>query len=117
MATILSFKTDQEIAQDLASWCAKQRLSQNLSQKDVYERAAIASSTYKKFEQTGETSLLRFIAILRAIGRIDVIEQILNTQPQISPMQRLTGNLWRTTYSGSHFSAWHSFTKRKWTTF
>ena len=91
MAIIISFKTDREIAHELANWCAKQRLSQNLTQQDVYARADIASSTYKKFEQTGETSLLRFIAILRAIGRLDVVEQILNTQPQVSPMQRLTG--------------------------
>lgn len=92
MANILSFKTDSEIAHDLASWVARQRLSQNLSQRNVYERAGIASSTFKKFEQSGESSLLRFIAILRAIGRLDVIEQLLNTEPQLSPMQRLTGN-------------------------
>ena len=91
MAKIISFKTDHEIGHDLADWVAKQRLSQNLSQQDVYDRAAIASSTYKKFEQTGEISLLRFIAVLRAIGRLDVVEQILGTQPQVSPMQRLTG--------------------------
>jgi len=91
MANILSFKTDTEIALDLAEWAAKQRLSQNLTQQDVYDRADIASSTYKRFEQTGEISLLRFIAILRAIGRLDVVEQILNIQPQVSPMQRLMG--------------------------
>ena len=91
MAIILSFKSDSEIAQELAQWVAKQRLAQNLSQQDVYERAGIASSTFKKFEQSGEISLLRFIAVLRAIGRLDMIEQILNAQPQVSPMQRLTG--------------------------
>jgi len=91
MANIISFKTDDEIAQDLASWVAAQRLAQNLTQQDVYQRAGIAGSTFKKFEQTGESSLQRFIAILRAIGRLDVLAQILNTQPQISPMQRLTG--------------------------
>ena len=91
MAIIISFKTDPEIAQDLATWCANQRLSQNLTQQEVYDRADIASSTYKKFEQTGEISLVRFIAVLRAIGRLDVVEQILKLQPQVSPMQRLTG--------------------------
>lgn len=91
MANILSFKSDAEIAEQLAQWVAKQRLSQNLSQQDIYQRASIAASTYKKFEQSGETSLVRFIAILRAIGRLDVLEQILSIQPQLSPMQKLTG--------------------------
>lgn len=91
MANILSFKSDAEIAEALAQWVAKERLAQNLSQKDIYQRAAIASSTYKKFEQTGETSLVRFIAILRAIGRLDSLEQILSSEPKISPMQKLTG--------------------------
>jgi len=91
MAIIISFKTDAEISQDLAKWVAQQRLAQNLTQHDIYTRAGIASSTFKKFEQTGECSLQRFIAIARALGRLDVLEQIINTQPQPSPMQRLTG--------------------------
>lgn len=91
MANILSFKSDAEIAEELAKWVAKERLTQNLSQQDIYQRAAIAGSTYKKFEQTGETSLIRFIAVLRAIGRLDILEQILSSQPKVSPMQKLTG--------------------------
>ena len=91
MANIISFKSDTEIAHDLAHWIAKERLAQNLSQQDIYRRAAIAGSTYKKFEQTGETSLVRFIAVLRAIGRLDVLEQLLASQPRVSPMQKLTG--------------------------
>ena len=91
MAIILSFKSDAEIAEELAQWIARERLAQNLSQQDIYKRAAIAGSTYKKFEQTGETSLARFIAVLRAIGRLDVLEQILSSQPRVSPMQKLTG--------------------------
>ena len=93
MATILSFKSDTEIAHEIAQWVAKERLNQNLSQQDIYRKATIAGSTYKKFEQSGETSLLRFIAILRAIGRLDVLEQLLSSQPRVSPMQKLTGKL------------------------
>ena len=91
MATILSFKSDSEIAQEIAHWVARERLTQNLSQQDIYRKAAIAGSTYKKFEQTGETSLVRLIAMLRAIGRLDVLEQMLASQPKVSPMQKLTG--------------------------
>ena len=91
MANILSFKSDSEIAHEVANWVARERLNQNLSQQDIYAKAAIAGSTYKKFEQSGETSLVRFIAVLRAIGRLDVLEQLLASQPRISPMQKLTG--------------------------
>jgi len=93
MATILSFKSDSEIAQEIAGWVAKERLAQNQSQMDIFKRAAIAGSTYKKFEQTGEVSLVRFIAVLRAIGRLDVLDQMLASQPKASPMQKLTGKL------------------------
>ena len=93
MANILSFKSDTEIAEEIARWVAEERLSQNLTQQDIYQRAAIAGSTYKKFEQTGETSLLRFIAILRAIGRLDMVEHILDSKPKVSPMQKLTGKI------------------------
>jgi len=91
MASILSFKSDNEITRQLASWVAQQRLAQNLTQQDVYLRAGVAGSTFKKFEQSGECSLQRFVAILRAIGRLDVLDQILSAQPPVSPMQRLTG--------------------------
>lgn len=91
MANIISFKSDHEIAQEIAHWVAKERLAQNQSQQDIYKRAAIASSTYKKFEQTGEVSLTRFIAVLRAIGRLDLLEHMLASQPKASPMQKLTG--------------------------
>ena len=88
---MISFKSDIELAEDLAQWVANERLSQNLSQENIYRRADIASSTYKKFEQTGETSLVRFIAVLRALGRLDIVESILASQPRVSPMQKLTG--------------------------
>ena len=91
MTNILSFKSDSEIAHEIAQWVARERLTHNQSQQDVYEKAAIAGSTYKKFEQTGETSLVRFIAVLRAIGRLDILEQLLAAQPKVSPMQKLTG--------------------------
>jgi len=91
MTIILALNSDQEIALNLAHWVAEQRLSQNLSQKDVYQTASISKSTYKKFEQTGEISVVRLIAVFRAIGKLDKLESILNAKPEISPMDKLTG--------------------------
>ena len=91
MANILSFKSDQEIAQELSEWVAKQRLNQNYTQRDIAQRANIAGSTYKRFEQTGEISLLRFISVLRALGRLDAISMLLDTDKGPSPMEKLTG--------------------------
>jgi len=91
MTIIIALNSDQEIALTLAQWVAEQRLSQNLSQKDVYQTAGISKSTYKKFEQTGEISVVRLIAVFRAIGKLDKLENILNTKPAISPMDKLMG--------------------------
>lgn len=91
MANILSFKTDPEIAQILADWVTNQRLKQNLTQRDIAQRANIAGSTYKRFEQTGEISLLRFISVLRSLGRLDTLNILLETDKGPSPMEKLAG--------------------------
>ncbi|HSG93526.1 MAG TPA: helix-turn-helix domain-containing protein, partial [Methylotenera sp.] len=84
MANILSFKTDREIAQEIADWIGRQRLNQNSTQAETARRANIAVSTYKRFEQTGEISLLRLISVLRALGRLDLLAELLSTDKAVS---------------------------------
>jgi len=71
--------TDEEVLIVLAHRAKKLRLSENIKQNDFSKKAELSSpSTYSNFEQTGKVSLLNFIKILRAFGRLSELEELLN---------------------------------------
>lgn len=78
---MISLKTDSEVLQQLADKCRELRLRQNMSQRDVAERAGIALPTYRRFEQAGQISLERFVAVVRALNRLPELESLLNPPP------------------------------------
>ena len=74
----LSLLTDEEIALVLAYRSKKLRISNNYKQRDFSEIANLSSATtYSNFEQSGKISLLNFIKVLRAFGRLSEIENLL----------------------------------------
>jgi hypothetical protein len=74
----LSLLTDEEIALVLAYRSKKLRISNNYKQWDFSEIANLSSATtYSNFEQSGKISLLNFIKVLRAFGRLSEIENLL----------------------------------------
>ncbi|MEN8253983.1 MAG: helix-turn-helix transcriptional regulator [Verrucomicrobiota bacterium] len=78
---MLTLKTDAELLAGLAEKCRELRLRQNMSQQEVAERAGIALRTYRRFEQEGPISLERFVAVVRALNRLDELEGLLNPPP------------------------------------
>lgn len=60
-------KESDSVMKSIAKKCQKLRLSKNITQAELCEITGIASSTYKKFEQTGEVSLERLSTILIAL--------------------------------------------------
>ena len=85
---MLSLKTDQEMLEELAVKCRELRLRQNLSQQDVAERAGIAVRSYRRFEQEGQISLERFVAVIRALNRFPELEGLLEA-PAITDIREL----------------------------
>jgi transcriptional regulator with XRE-family HTH domain len=59
----------QYTASRLADGVRQVRLGLNMTQATVAARIGVSLPTYKKFEKTGEISLLKFLEILRVIGR------------------------------------------------
>ena len=53
----IMLKTPSEVMQDLALKVKQKRLSQNLSQIGVADRAGVSLGSLKRFEQTGQISL------------------------------------------------------------
>ena len=70
--------SEDEIALVLAHRAKKLRLKQNIKQKELGARANLSSATtYSNFEQTGRISLINFLKVMRALGRITEMENIL----------------------------------------
>ena len=71
--------SDEEVALVLAHRAKGVRIEQNRKQSDVAHNAGLRStSTYSNFEQTGVVTLQNFIKIIRSLGRIEELEQILH---------------------------------------
>lgn len=90
MTKYIAFKTDQEIASELAGRVSQERVRQNITQQSLAELSGVKYSTIRHFERTGKISLERVIALLRALKKLDELEHFLAPIP-VSPMERLNG--------------------------
>ena len=73
-----SVLTDEEILLVLAHRAKKLRVSENIKQSTFSKKAQLSSpSTYSNFEQTGKVSLLNFIKIVRAFGKLSELQPLL----------------------------------------
>lgn len=70
--------TDDEIALVLALRAKELRLSQNKKQSDFAKETELSSpTTYSNYEQKGSISMINFIKVMRAFGRVEELEQLL----------------------------------------
>lgn len=75
--------TDDEIALVLAVRAKQTRLCQNKKQSDVSKEANLSSqTTYSNFEQTGAISMVNFIKVMRVLGKLNELENLLQTTPK-----------------------------------
>jgi DNA-binding XRE family transcriptional regulator len=75
-----SLLTDEEISLVLAHRAKKLRILNNQKQQEFSKSANLSSATtYSNFEQTGKISLINFIKVFRAFGRISEIDNLLKT--------------------------------------
>lgn len=60
------------------------RLRSGMTQKDVSEQSGISINTIHKFENgvTGNISLGTFLLLLKAIGQIDALEEVMPELPE-----------------------------------
>ena len=83
--------TDDEIAMVLALRAKNLRLSQNKKQSDFAKEAELSSpSTYSNYEQKGSISMINFIKVIRAFGRLDELEKLLlpTTKEKIEKIEK-----------------------------
>lgn len=79
--------SDQAVLDELGARLARTRLEQNVSQEQLASEAGISKSTVERVETGREVKLTSLVRILRALGRLELLEQLL-PDPLPSPIER-----------------------------
>lgn len=66
-----AFATHEEVCAEIGRRLKKQRLAQNLLQKDLAARAGVSPGTIKNLESKGQASLESWMRIVMALGLVD----------------------------------------------
>ena len=77
---------DKAVLSELGGRIQRERLNQNITQKDLWERAGVSKKVVQQLEIGRGCTLDSFIRILRALGQLDQIDALL-PDPGISPIQ------------------------------
>jgi len=83
--------TDEEIAMVLAIRAKNLRLSANKKQSDFAKEAKLSSpTTYANYEQKGGISMINFIKVMRAFGRLEELAKLLlpTTKEKIETLEK-----------------------------
>jgi len=70
--------TDEEVSLILALRAKRLRTDEEKTQSDIATLGNFPASAYSLFERTGKVSLSSFIKIVRALGRIDGLTDLLS---------------------------------------
>lgn len=80
---------DESVLTELGRRVTAIRLAQNLSQRQLAERAGLGLRTIQRLEQgAAATQLSGFVRVCRALGLMDRLDQIL-AEPPPSPLDQL----------------------------
>ncbi len=79
--------TDQSITAEIGRRIEQMRLEQNLTQQQVADEIGLSRVSYRKLV-SGAAKFENIIAVLRALGRLDLVEQFV-PETTFSPMQQL----------------------------
>lgn len=82
--------TDKEVLERIGARLKELRIDQNVKQKELAERCGLSNFSISQMETGHNTSLQSLIQVLRALGRLEMLELFLQP-PSISP--RLEGVL------------------------
>ena len=84
MKEINILSTNDDIAKILALRIKKERLSQNLKQEELAQRADVKPHVVRNLEQHSKISLDNLISIMRALRKTDVFENMFAFEMQKS---------------------------------
>lgn len=73
---LFDFATESEIAKELGSRIAQQRIKKNITQSELANRAAVGISTIKRLEKGEGATLSNFIRVLNSLGLVSDLSKI-----------------------------------------
>ena len=73
--------TTLEICQELGARLRTHRLSQNLQQSVLAQKAGVSKLTIINLEKKGTVTFISFIQVVRALGLIDELADLFKLQP------------------------------------
>ncbi len=88
IANMLAVLDPSEVCQEVASRVRTRRLQLGWAQAELAQRAGVAYSTLKLFEQTGQISLERLVMVAAALRALDGFEALLKP-PKASSLAEL----------------------------
>ncbi|MGL1921612.1 MAG: helix-turn-helix domain-containing protein [Hyphomicrobiales bacterium] len=71
------FLSSDDISTELALRVKNRRLAQKLTQEGLANRSGVPFGTLKKFERSGQISLISFIKLVTALGDEGALEKLL----------------------------------------
>ncbi len=77
--------TDTTLIEHLGGKLAELRIASNMTQAELSEAAGVSISTVREAEKGGNISLSKLIRILRALGRLELLEPFFAPAP-VSPI-------------------------------
>jgi transcriptional regulator with XRE-family HTH domain len=80
--------SDRAVLEELGARLARTRLEQNVSQEKLATDAGVSKSTVERIETGREVKLTSFVRVLRALGRLELLDQLL-PEPLPSPIERI----------------------------
>lgn len=81
MITDFELASTLEVCQELGSRLRAHRLSQNLQQSELAQKAGVSKLTIINLEKKGTVTFLSFIQVVRALGLIDEVAALFKLQP------------------------------------
>ena len=84
----LSYKTPGELQKMMGERLRALRLSRNLPQRDLAEKAGLSLRALHNLEAGAGSTIESLVRILKALGAADAIE-LLAPQPKVSPLMLL----------------------------
>lgn len=81
--------TDEAICAVIGLRLKNERLRLNLTQAHVAREGKISLRTYKRFEATGISSLPTFVAVIRVLNRLRMLELALPSPVLLPPQETL----------------------------
>lgn len=84
----MSFKLSPptEVAAELGARSRARRLAQNLTQQGLSERSGVPVPTLRKFEKTGQISLVSFIRLALALSDDAALDGLLQERQRFSTL-------------------------------